>query len=284
MQNEYLLSENHKQRCLYPDKYINSKPNIFKLNIQDIHAVCIFSKVKLNSLYITNHLIKQQLLYTYKPVQVADDIAFRKPNLYFRIVLRMIDDIKIIKDIVSRKSLFHDKHIVVVEINESLSKELATKFFAILKKCYNIFFIIYTDISIPLEIKQVCVNCTLPINSNTDPFNTYVDTIFPSSKSVNGDGNTDTTLVSKFITKHIEKLVKCQNNETYYSTLRKFTLNITASGIPIHSIVQHMLKTYPDIDIESLSLMESKTKQNVKSIFTIEHYINKIILKLKKID
>ena len=279
MQNEYLLSENHKQRCLYPEKYICTKPNIFELNTKDIHAICISSKVKLNSLYIANFLIKKQLLYSYKPVQIADDIVFRKPSLYFKIVLRMIDDIKIIKDIVSRKSLFHDKHIIVVEINESLSKELAIKFFSILKKCYNIFFIIYTSISIPLEIKQVCVNCTLPINTNTDPFNNYVDTVFQSN-----DNNEEQTLANKFIIKHIEKLIKCQNNETYYNTLRKFTLNITASGIPIHCITQHMLKAYPDIDIESLSLMESKTKQNVKSIFTIEHYINNIILKLKKID
>ena len=246
----------------------------------DIHAIYISSKIKLNSLYVANYLIKKQLLRCYKPITIINDIVFKKQNLYFKISLRTIDDIKFIKDIVSRKCLFHDKHIITIEINESLSKEIFSKLFSILKSNFNIFFIIYTDISIPIEIKQVCMNVCIPMTNNIDPFNNYLDTCFKQKN--NQDDTNNSNLINSFITKHIEKLLKCQSNDVYYNTLRKFTLNITASGIPIQHIAHQIIILYPDADIESLSLMEMKSKKNVKSIFSIEHYINKIILKLKK--
>ena len=280
MQNEYLLSDNHMQRCKYPEEYINTKPNIYSLDVTDIHAIYISSKIKLNSLYVANYLIKKQLLRCYKPITIINDIVFKKQNLFFKISLRTIDDIKFIKDIVSRKCLFHDKHIITIEINESISKEIFSKLFSILKSNFNIFFIIYTDICIPIEIKQVCMNVCIPASNNSDPFNDYVDTCFQQNNNQVNSSN----LINSFITKHIEKLLKCQSNDVYYNTLRKFTLNITASGIQIQQVAQQILILYPDADIESLTLMESKSKKNVKSIFSIEHYINKIILKLKKID
>jgi hypothetical protein len=272
MQSFY-VSKEHIERCSNPEKYIVTKPNIFRVNqLQDISVISLKSNVKINAMYVANHIIKS-FLNVHSPV----DLFFKPPKLFFNITLKHAcgDELALIKDISSRKCLFSNRHIIFIDLSEVLSPDIKQKVISFLKSCNNILFIVYSDCYIPIEINNISLCIALPCKYNIDPFNIFIL-----------DSNTETNNIdfSKvFVKRNIDKLVACNTIATYHTTLRKFILHITAAGIPVHYICKEIISEYKSCTslINIVAEMESKCASYSKSIFPLEYNINRLILLLR---
>ena len=274
MQSFY-VSNQHIKRCSNPNDYITTKPNIYQTNLfncRDISVISIKANVKLNAMYIANHLIKS-FLNIHSPA----DLFFKPPKLFFKIILKhsCSEELALIKDISSRKCLFANRHIIFIDISEVLSSDIKQKVISCLKHCNNILFIIYSECYIPVEVTNISLCITLPAKFNTDPFNEFM-MLTENLDTVNDMANI-------FVKRNIQKLISCNTITTYHTSLRHFILNITASGIPIHFICREILDEFECCTelIKTLSEMESKCASYSKSIFPLEYNINKLVILLR---
>lgn len=240
---------------------------------------------KLNNIPITN-------LYK-KLVSAADEYMYNNYMFVFNINTCSLENIK---GIVEQPSITLNRHCIIIICNEVLKNKAIYKSINSLINKYidNAFFIflnvnnsyisnVITHTFLYLHVK-IDVKSLISDNFSEDIFNPIMELIDndPLNLCILLDVKClePETKLEKYILKNLEKLTNeyRSSSVSYFTSLHNFCICLNSGCIPINKLATIILKYKSSCEIVSLLTEMDWTYKNInKTIFAIEHYLDKII-------
>lgn len=284
------------------------RPNINNLYTTDIPLYICKSSIG-NTKFVINHIIKSIRNIRDPNFDAFKNLRLEEPlkshiwrnHHIFKLLLITHDfsnTINELKEICSQKSLIFTKRIIVINIHDNLRGKFVQGIKNIISKNLNdnVFIIstnnrvneCLTNIGLNLFIKFT-PSCRIP-RLNEAQLQAY-------NESGNNDANNYIVClnlnccsfiknVDKFIKINCDNLIKKYGSKSYHDSLRKFTTNISASGLSVTQICIGFIAYLNNCKLESeimyvliktLADMEHSSQESTKIIIVLEHHINTII-------